>query len=47
VVRGVTTISMSKTTVITRGMANGTQRDDQSFPCPPALMSARLASKIA
>jgi hypothetical protein len=28
VVRGVTTISMSKTTVITRGMANGTQRDE-------------------
>jgi hypothetical protein len=38
---------MSNTTVITRGIANGTQRDGQSFPCPPALISVRLASKIA
>jgi hypothetical protein len=41
------TISMSNTTVITRGIANGTQRDGASLPCPPAFISARLASKIA
>jgi hypothetical protein len=40
------TISMSNTTVMTRGIANGMQRDGASLPWPPAFMSARLASKI-
>jgi hypothetical protein len=44
---GVITISISNTTVMTRGIANGTQRDGASLPWPPSLISARLASKIA
>src|SRR5579871_4898790 len=34
---------MSNTTVMTRGIANGTQRDGASLPWPPAFWSARLA----
>ena len=42
------TISISNTTVMTRGIANGTQRDGASLPCPPALYvrQARLENRL-